>query len=200
MTAEYNVLSNCIASHGVPTIVIPNTPSCLYTRRNSGSCFLAKSLRDGLNPLSPRVAYCRIPSGSEPFLQIHKYFEGSPRSVAAVSNDLLEMGIVETLRGGTIRGPRGGTNPVVRVAVREYVSPVSAAAYNAALRQCRVLAIHAGRSMGDSFVRFELPTRPVTETTAAVCLLFDAPLPAHSRRNSPRSLGGLLGQCGVRGR
>ena len=172
--AEYNVFSKLIEKHGVPRIVIPNTPSCLYTRANSGSYYAGETPPVGLDPLSARVVYCRVPLGHEPFLQIHRYVQIEARAVNSARPALLEMGVVEVLRGGSVRGPRGGTKQVARIAVREDVSPLGAEEFAKALAQRRVLAIHAERSMGDSFVTFEV-VKDAARGGGGFCFLFDAP-------------------------
>ena len=85
------------------------------------------------------------------------------------------MRVVELLRGGTVRGPRGGIKQVVRIAVGDDVSPLGAGEFGEALEQRRLLAVDAERSMGDCFVRFEVVTRAVRGSSGAFCFLFDAP-------------------------
>ncbi|MEO8025525.1 MAG: hypothetical protein ABI823_03590, partial [Bryobacteraceae bacterium] len=60
MSVEYEVFSKLIEKHGVPRIVIRNTPRCQFSRRHSGSKFLAETPPIGMDPFSACVAYCRV--------------------------------------------------------------------------------------------------------------------------------------------
>jgi len=166
MMAEYDVFSKLIEKHGVPRIVIPNTPCWQFTRANSGSYFVSETPPAGMDPLSARVVYCRVPLGNEPFLAIRRYVEVAAHSVKSMRAALLAKGVVEVLRGGNVRGPRGGTQQVTRIAVRDDVSPLGADEFGAALRQRRVLAVHVESSMGDRFLTFKVVTPAMGESNA----------------------------------
>ncbi len=174
MIAEYKVFSKLIEKHGVPRRVIRNTPSCSFRRGNSGPFLFAETPPIGLDPLSARVGYCRVPLGHESFLQIRRYVEVDARAFNSARRALLEMRVVELLRGVTVRGPRGGDKQVVRIAVEEDVSPLSAGEFDKAIRQCRMLSVHSERWMGDIFIRFEVVRSVDPGITDGFCFLFDA--------------------------
>ena len=175
MMAEHDVFAKLIARHGVPRILIPNTPCCHFMKRNSGSCFVAETPPAGVDPLSYRVSYYRVPLGREPFLLVRTYIEIDASKLGPAREILTGKGVIEVLRGGTRRGPRGGTKPVVRIAVREEVRPLTGSEFDAALEERRLLAVNSERSMGDCYVAFNIVTRGVSGHRDALRLLFDTP-------------------------
>lgn len=125
-----------------------------------------------MGPLSRGIDYCRIPLGDEPFLTLAKYVEIDKAKLAASRDALSAMGIVE-VRYSSRRGPRGGVRQVVKIAVRDDVTPFSAKKFDEARRDSRIVTLHSQSSMGDTHVGFHLVTAWNDES---FCFLFDTPV------------------------
>lgn len=82
------------------------------------------------------------------------------------------MGVVE-VRYSSRRGPRGGVQQVVKIAVRDDVTPLGAKKFDEARRDSRIVALHSQGSMGDTYVGFHVVTARNDES---FCFLFDTPV------------------------
>ena len=198
MMGEYNVFSGLLRKYGVPRVVLPNTPACRFSKRGSGSYFIAEAPPDGMHALSAAVSYCRIPFGHEPFLSVAKYVEVGAPKIASVRDALAELGIVEIFYG-VRRGPRGGRKRVVRIALRDDVTLLTAKAFDDALAERRIVAVNSESSMGDVYVSFHVVTRELREQQDSLRFLFAAPcrvsdqeLPFASAEGSWSSVGEVL--------
>ena len=172
MMGEYNVFSGLLKKYGVPGILLPNTPTCRF--RKKGSYFIAEAPPDAMHALSAAVSYCRIPFGHEPFLSVAKYVEVDAPKNASARDALAKLEIVEILYG-VRRGPRRRRKPVVRIALRDDVTPLTAKAFDDALAERRIVALNSQSSMGDVYISFHVVTRELREREDSFRFLFAAP-------------------------
>jgi len=166
MLAEYRTFATLIERHGTPRVLIANRPETHYWNKSRTRAPAARK---------PQVMHCRGAIGPEPFLLIRRYIEVDERDLDRARPALIALGVVEIVHNGERRTARGKRIPVVRVAVLEDVTPLSAPDFERALREQRVLAVYGERSMGDMYVSFAVATLDSRCEGAPIRFVFDPP-------------------------